>query len=63
MKPLPVLVVLLCTGLVTVQADFHLNLFYRTTEKYLSNILLFASGFEDDHFIEATKDKPDQFSG
>ena len=61
MKLLSVCAVLLCTGLVVVQADFHLNLFYRTTEKYLSNILLFTGGFDDNHFIEATKDKPDQF--
>ena len=61
MKLLPVLAVFLYADLVAVQADFHLNLFYPETKKYLSNILLFAAGFEDDHFIEATKDKPDQF--
>ena len=61
MKLLAVLAVVLCTGLVAVQADFHLNLFYRATEKYLSNIFLLADGFDDNHFIEATKDKPDQF--
>ena len=56
MKLLLVLAIVLCASLMAVQADFHLNLFYRTTEKYLSNI--FIAG---DHFIEATKDKPDQF--
>ena len=61
MKLLPVLAVLMCTGLVAVHADFHLNLFYPTTEKYLSNILLLTTGFDNDHFIEATKDKPDMF--
>ena len=61
MKLLPVLAVLLCTGLVAVQADFHLNLFYPETKKYLSNILILAGGFDDYHFIEATKDSPDGF--
>ena len=61
MKLLPVLAVLLCASLVAVQADFHLNLFYPITKKYLSNILVFAGGFDDYHFIEATKSSPDQF--
>lgn len=61
MKPLPVLAVLLCAGLVAVQADFYMNLFYRETKKYLSVILMLDSDFEDEHFIKASKDSPDQF--
>lgn len=63
MKLLPVLVlaVLLCTGLVAVQADFYMNLFYPETKKYLSVILMFGSDFDNEHFIKASKDSPDHF--
>lgn len=61
MKLLPVLAVLLCAGLVAVQADFYMNLFYRETKKYLSVILMLDSDFDNEHFIKASKDSPDQF--
>lgn len=55
------LAVLLCIGLIAVQADFYTNLFYPETKKYLSVILMFDSGFDNEHFIKASKDSPDQF--
>ena len=63
MKLPPVLVpaVLLCAGLVAVHADFYMNLFYPETKKYLSVILMLGSGFENEHFIKASKDSPDGF--
>ena len=63
MKLPPVLVpaVLLCAGLVAVHADFYMNLFYPETKKYLSVILILGSGFENEHFIKASKDSPDGF--
>ena len=48
---------LLWATIAVVCADFHLNLFDRDTEKYLSNIEV---GFQS-HYIEASKDKPDMF--
>ena len=56
MKLFPILVVLVA-GLISVQADFHLNLYDKTTKKYLSGILVLP----DDHYIKAAKDSPDQF--
>lgn len=63
MKLPPVLVpaVLLCAGLVAVHADFYMNLFYPETKKYLSVISMLGSGFENEHFIKASKDSPDGF--
>ena len=53
----PVLVLVLASVLVVpTHADFHLNLFYSPTKKYLSNIDLGTT-----HHIEATKDSPDMF--
>lgn len=53
----PVFTVLLASLLVVpAHADFHLNMFYRETKKYLSNIDLGTT-----HHIEATKDSPDMF--
>ena len=49
--------VLLWTTVIIAHADFHLNLYDRNTEKYLSNIEV---GFQS-HYIEASKDHPDQF--
>lgn len=49
--------ILLFTSMLLVNADFHLNLYDREIKKYLSNIEV---GFQS-HYIEATKDKPDQF--
>ena len=48
---------MISTSLFLVHADFHLNLYDREIKKYLSNI---ETGFQS-HYIEATKDKPDQF--
>ena len=60
MKLFPILTVLVA-GLISVQADFHLNLFDPTTKKYLSNIYLAKEFIDNDHYIEATKDSPDMF--
>ena len=45
------------TSVFLVYGDFHLNLYDREIKKYLSNIEI---GFQS-HYIEASKDKPDQF--
>lgn len=58
---LPVFTVLLaCLLIVPAHADFHLNMFYRETKKYLSNIDLVTTS-TGTHYIEATKDNPDMF--
>ena len=43
------------------QADFYVNLFYPETKKYLSVILMMGSSFDNEHFIRAAKDSPDNF--